>query len=184
MLGALRLSLMEQTRVLEGKPIPVDLRAEPLRPIVEAGARFQSGRLTGGRLVTLAGEDQEVRADRLKLVTVFMNLIGNALKYSDGEVSVVWRRRGRRRAGGGAGPGRGRAGRLRGAGPAAVRPVRAAGGPRATSRGRAWGWCPPARSWRRTAARSSSRAMRTARPPRRPSPPPPGRYPSLLDRAS
>lgn len=94
MLAALRLSLMEQTRVLEGKPIPVDLRLEPLRPILEAGARFQSGRLTGGRTVSLEGEDLEVRADRLKLSTVFMNLIGNALKYSDGEVCVVWRTEG------------------------------------------------------------------------------------------
>ncbi|MBV9852573.1 MAG: HAMP domain-containing histidine kinase [Armatimonadetes bacterium] len=91
MLAALRLSLIEQTRVLEGRPIPVDLRPEPLRPIVEAGARFQSPRLTHGRAVSLAEEDLEVRADRLKLVTVFMNLIGNALKYSDGEVRVVWR---------------------------------------------------------------------------------------------
>jgi len=94
MLGALRLSLIEQTRVLEGKPIPVNLWAEPLRPIVEAGARFQNSRLTAGRVVSLAGEELEVYADRLKLVTVFMNLIGNALKYSDGEVRVVWRAEG------------------------------------------------------------------------------------------
>lgn len=91
MLGALRLSLIEQTRVLEGKPIPVSLWDEPLRAIVEAGTRFQNSRLAAGRVVSLAGEDLEVYADRLKLVTVFMNLIGNALKYSDGEVRVVWR---------------------------------------------------------------------------------------------
>lgn len=91
MLGALRLSLIEQTRVLEGKSIPVDRRAEPLRPIVEAGARFQNSRLTSGRALTLDGGDVDVCADRQKLVTVFMNLIGNALKYSDGEVRIVWR---------------------------------------------------------------------------------------------
>ena len=91
MLTALRLSLIEQTRVLEGKPIPVDLRAEPLRPIIEAGARFQNPRFAGGRTVSLVGEDLELWADRLRLVTVFMNLIGNALKYSDGQVRVVWR---------------------------------------------------------------------------------------------
>ena len=91
MLGALRLSLIEQTRVLEGNPIPVSLWDEPLRAIVEAGVRFQNSRLTAGRVVSLAGEELEVYADRLKLVTVFMNLIGNALKYSDGEVRIVWR---------------------------------------------------------------------------------------------
>lgn len=91
MLAALRLSLIEQTRVLEGKPIPVSLWAEPLRPIVEAGTRFQSPRFASGRRISLVGEDLEVYADRLKLATVFMNLIGNALKYSDGEVRVVWR---------------------------------------------------------------------------------------------
>ncbi len=94
MLGALRLSLIEQTRVLEGKPIPVNLWTEPLRPIVEMGVRFQSPRFASGRTVSLVGEDLEVYADRLKLVTVFMNLIGNALKYSDGEVRVVWRAKG------------------------------------------------------------------------------------------
>lgn len=91
MLNALRLFLIEQVRVLEGRPIPVDLRPEPLRPIVEAGDRFQSPRLAGGRTVALEGGVLEVRADRLKLSTVFMNLIGNALKYSDGDVRVVWR---------------------------------------------------------------------------------------------
>ncbi len=90
MLNALRLSLIEQTRVLEGKPIPVNLWAEPLRSILEAGTRFQSPRFASGRGISLVGEDLEVYADRPKLVTVFMNLIGNALKYSDGEVRVVW----------------------------------------------------------------------------------------------
>ena len=91
MLNALRLSLIEQTRVLEGRPIPVSLWAEPLRPILEAGTRFQNPRFASGRRISLVGEDLEVYADRPKLVTVFMNLIGNALKYSDGEVRVVWR---------------------------------------------------------------------------------------------
>lgn len=90
MLSALRLSLIEQTRILEGKPIPVSLQAEPLRPIVEAGARFQNSRLTAKRTVSLEGNALEVHADRSKLVTVFMNLIGNALKYSSGEVRVAW----------------------------------------------------------------------------------------------
>ncbi len=91
MLAALRLSLIEQTRVLEGKPIPVHLWAEPLRPIVESGTRFQTPRFASDRRISLIGEDLEVYADRPKLITVFMNLIGNALKYSDGEVRVVWR---------------------------------------------------------------------------------------------
>lgn len=91
MLAALRLSLIEQTRVLEGKAIPVNLWAEPLRPIVEAGTRFQNPRFASGRRISVVGEDLEVYADRPKLITVFMNLIGNALKYSDGEVSIVWR---------------------------------------------------------------------------------------------
>lgn len=91
MLAALRLSLIEQTRVLEGKRIPVDLRAESLRPIIDAGARFQNRRMTFGRTVSLSGDDLEIYADRLKLTTVFMNLIGNSLKYSDGNVRIVWR---------------------------------------------------------------------------------------------
>lgn len=42
MLNYLRLSLIEQTRVLEGKPTPVDLKPTALCPIIEAGARFQN----------------------------------------------------------------------------------------------------------------------------------------------
>jgi len=91
MLAALRLSLIEQTRVLEGKRIPVDLRPESLRAIADAGARFQNRRYTYGRTISVDGEDVTLFADRLKLTTVFMNLIGNALKYSDGNVRVVWR---------------------------------------------------------------------------------------------
>ena len=158
MLNALRLSLMEQTRVLEGKPIPVDLRTEPLRPIVEAGVRFQNPRFASGRTVSLVGEDLDLHADRLKLSTVFMNLIGNALKYSDGEVRVVWRDGGRRPfwwgfwtrgRQGGAFPRRRRAGCSSRSGGWTPMPP---------SRARGWGWYPPARSWKPRAERSSSRA--------------------------
>lgn len=90
MLNSLRLSLMEQTRVLEGKPIPIHVHREQLRPIIEAGAHFQSPRFTNGRRVSLVGVDLELCADKMRLITVFMNLIGNALKYSDGEVRIQW----------------------------------------------------------------------------------------------
>ncbi len=90
MLNALRLSLMEQTRVLEGKPTPVDLHTVSINAIVETGARHQNPRYLGSRHVAIRGVACEVLADKLKLVTVFMNLIGNALKYSNGEVSIEW----------------------------------------------------------------------------------------------
>ena len=91
MLNYLRLSLMEQTRVLENKPIPVDLQAASVKTIVERGARFQNPRFVSRRTVTIPTETAEICADPMKLTTVFMNLIGNALKYSDGnEVRVVW----------------------------------------------------------------------------------------------
>jgi signal transduction histidine kinase len=90
MLNALRLSLMEQTRVLEGKPTPVDLHPTPIRAIVEAAASHQDPRYRGERPITLSGPDCEVVADEMKLTTVFMNLIGNALKYSEGEVHIGW----------------------------------------------------------------------------------------------
>jgi signal transduction histidine kinase len=92
MLNYLRLSLIEQARVLEGKPTPVELKSVSLRPIVEAGARYQKPRLVGNRQVVIEGDDVRIRADEMKIVTVFMNLIGNALKYSDGEVRIVWRK--------------------------------------------------------------------------------------------
>lgn len=90
MLGALRLSLMEQTRVLEGKPTPVDLHPTSLRPLLETSARHQNPRYQAGRAVTIRGMHCEVLADEMKLITVFMNLIGNAFKYSDGEVQLEW----------------------------------------------------------------------------------------------
>jgi signal transduction histidine kinase len=91
MLNYLRLSLMEQTRVLEGKPIPLELKPSSLRQIVEAGARYQKPRFASGRNVSISGADVELCVDEMKLITVFMNLIGNALKYSDGEVRITWR---------------------------------------------------------------------------------------------
>lgn len=91
MLNYLRLSLMEETRVLEGKPIPVDLKPVLVRSIVEAGARYQKPKFASGRRIIIDGEDVRLLLDEMKLVTVFMNLIGNALKYSDGEVRVTWR---------------------------------------------------------------------------------------------
>ena len=91
MLNFLRHSLMEEVRVLEGRPIPVELAPTSLRSTIEAGARFQKVRFASGREITIAGEDLELPADGMRLTTVFMNLIGNALKYSDGEVLVNWR---------------------------------------------------------------------------------------------
>ena len=91
MLAALRLSLMEQTRVLEGKPTPVDLHAESVRTIIETAARHQNPRYSANRTITLRGDDCSVKADEMKLITVFMNLVANALKYSDGEVCIEWR---------------------------------------------------------------------------------------------
>lgn len=40
MLNFLRLSLIEQTRVLEGQPIPVELKPVSVANIVEMGAEF------------------------------------------------------------------------------------------------------------------------------------------------
>ena len=91
MLNVLRLSLIEQSRVLEGKPTPVDLRPVGVRAIAEAGASFQQPRVTQGHAVSLEGQDFTICADEMKMVTVLMNLIGNALKYSDGQVRVTWR---------------------------------------------------------------------------------------------
>ena len=90
MLSALRLSLIEQTRVLEGKPVPVELSKQPLRPIVEAGAKFQNPKYLYNRTIRITGEDVEPSVDRMRLMTVFMNLVGNALKYSDGDVQIGW----------------------------------------------------------------------------------------------
>jgi|GEM_PF-2506125 len=90
MLNYLRLSLMEETCVLEGKPSPVEPRPASLREIIATSAHYQKPRFASGRQVSLPEDDLEVCVDRMKLVTVFMNLIGNALKYSDGEVRIVW----------------------------------------------------------------------------------------------
>lgn len=91
MLNYLRLSLMEQTRVLEGKPIPVELRLASVQRIVEAGVHYQKPRFAGGRKILLDGEDLKIPVDERKMITVLMNLIGNALKYSDGAVRIFWR---------------------------------------------------------------------------------------------
>ena len=90
MLNFLRLSLIEQSRVLEGKPVPVELRPVSIRAIVEAGVSFQKARFAYGHSLSLEEGDCPICADEMKMVTVLMNLIGNALKYSDGQVRVVW----------------------------------------------------------------------------------------------
>ena len=90
MLNVLRLSLMEQTRVLEGQPTPLDLHSAQIRTIIESGERYQNPRYRANRQLTMRGDDCEIVADEMKLVTVWMNLIGNALKYSDGEVVIEW----------------------------------------------------------------------------------------------
>lgn len=92
MLNYLRLSLMEQLRVLEGKPIPLDLRIVSLKSIIESGVRYQKSRFTSGRGIIVADIDIEIALDEMKMITVFMNLIGNALKYSDGPVHIDWNR--------------------------------------------------------------------------------------------
>ena len=91
MLNYLRLSLIEQSRVLEGKPVPVEIKPVSVRAIAEAGVSFQQPRFAHGHTVTLEENDLTICADEMKMVTVLMNLIGNALKYSDGEVRVAWK---------------------------------------------------------------------------------------------
>ncbi|HEX8464184.1 MAG TPA: ATP-binding protein, partial [Abditibacterium sp.] len=51
----------------------------------------QKPKFAAGRSVCVRGDDLEVCVDELRFITVFMNLIGNALKYSDGEVRITWR---------------------------------------------------------------------------------------------
>jgi signal transduction histidine kinase len=94
MLNHLRISLMEQTRVLQGKPIPIDPVPTPIRSMIEAGVGFQKPQQRDGRALVLSGEDREIEVDSLKMTTVWMNLIGNALKYSDGQVRIQWREAG------------------------------------------------------------------------------------------
>ena len=90
MLNFLRLSLIEQTRVLEGQPIPVELKPVSVAQIVGMGAEFQKPGALNGRAVAIECPDVAVCADQMKMVTAWMNLIGNALKYSDGQVRVEW----------------------------------------------------------------------------------------------
>ncbi|HEX8235217.1 MAG TPA: HAMP domain-containing sensor histidine kinase [Abditibacteriaceae bacterium] len=92
MLNYLRLSLIEQTRVLENKPTPIEPQPTSLRRLVQAGARYQKPKFSSGRQVSLIDDDLEICVDEMKIITVFMNLIGNALKYSDGAVHVTWKR--------------------------------------------------------------------------------------------
>jgi signal transduction histidine kinase len=91
MLNFLRLSLIEQTRVLEGQPVPVVRDSISILHLVKAGAHYQKPRFATGRTVTFEGADLEVCVDEMRFITIFMNLIGNALKYSDGEIRIVWR---------------------------------------------------------------------------------------------
>ena len=90
MLNYQRLSLMEQTRILEGKPIPVERKRASLRRMIETGVRYQKPNFAQGRKIIVDGDDVQVSVDEMKLTSVFMNLIGNALKYSSGEVRVCW----------------------------------------------------------------------------------------------
>ncbi len=91
MLNYLRLSLIEQTRVLEGRPTPVDVKLIPLKPLLEAGKRFQQSYVLASREVIIEVKPTQICADEMKMITVFMNLIGNALKYSDGDVRIIAR---------------------------------------------------------------------------------------------
>lgn len=95
MLNYLRLSLMEQTRVLEGKPVPVNREPASVAEMVKAGARYQKPKFASGRQVLCEGDDLQVCVDEMRFITVFMNLIGNALKYSDGPVRITWRPQGK-----------------------------------------------------------------------------------------
>ena len=91
MMSHLCLSLLEQTRALEGAPVPVELRSVSLHAIAETGASFQKHRITPRRSLTIEGDDATICADELKMVTAMVNLISNALKYSDGAVMVHWK---------------------------------------------------------------------------------------------
>lgn len=91
MLNFLRLSLMEEMRVLEGQPIPIERAPTSLRETIEAGIRYQKPRFSSGREVEVAEGDIEINLDKMRLITVWMNLVGNALKYSDGKVKIHWR---------------------------------------------------------------------------------------------
>ena len=93
MLDYLRLSLMEQTRVLEGQPAVVEAKPVGVKNIVELGARFQKPFISANRKPVFdVSEECLICADQMKLTTVFMNLIGNSLKYSDQQIQVRWQR--------------------------------------------------------------------------------------------
>lgn len=91
MLDYLRVSLLEQTRALEGKPIPLELAPASVRRIVDAGIHFQKPKFSSARKIAVPGGDLTLTVDPMKMTAVFMNLIGNALKYSDGEIEIAWR---------------------------------------------------------------------------------------------
>lgn len=91
MLNHLRVSLIEQTRVLQGKPTPIEPVPTSVRALIEAGIAFQKADYRLTRTIVVDGEDIPIEADAMKMTTVWMNLIGNALKYSDGEVRIEWR---------------------------------------------------------------------------------------------
>ena len=91
MLNFLRLSLMEQLRVVEGKPVPIAREPVSLRENIQEGIRYQKPRFSSGRQIVVAGGDLQIEIDKMRMITVWMNLIGNALKYSDGEVRINWR---------------------------------------------------------------------------------------------
>ena len=88
MLNFLRLSLMEQVRVLEGQPVPLNRQKTSLLHVIENGIRFQKPRFSSEREIVIAAQDTEIWLDEMKMSTVFINLIGNALKYSNGEIKI------------------------------------------------------------------------------------------------
>ena len=90
MLNFLRLSLMEQLRVVEGKPVAIERAPTSLREVIQEGIRYQNPRFSSGRQISMSEGDIEISLDKMRMITVFMNLIGNALKYSDGEVQIRW----------------------------------------------------------------------------------------------
>lgn len=94
MLDFLRLSLIEETRVLEGAPVAIERAQVSLRGVVEDGAKFQKPVLAQAHTLTIGDGDALVWGDEKRLVTVWMNLIGNAYKYSDGAVAIHWREEG------------------------------------------------------------------------------------------
>ena len=94
MLNFLRLSLMEQLRVLEGKPVPIKCEPTSLCDNIKEGIRYQKPRFSSGRQILISEGDIELELDAMRMITVWMNLIGNALKYSDGQVKIDWRENG------------------------------------------------------------------------------------------